>query len=418
MDDAVLARAQARVGTTLQGKYHLDAVLGVGGMACVYAATHRNKKRFAIKLLHPELSVSGDLRARFLREGYAANSVQHDGTVAVLDDDLTEDGGAFLVMELLEGDSVEDLWRRSGRRLPAELVTDVGVQLLDVLSAAHDHGVVHRDIKPANLFLTRDGKLKVLDFGIARVMHAVARFTTQSGATYGTPPFMSPEQAQGCAERVGPASDVWAAGATLYTLLCGQFVHESDNPQMIVLRAATRPARKVADVCAVPQDLAAVVDRALAFDPKDRWPNAAAMRDALRALHLRDVPRTERPVSSEPAALPSFHGRLPAGRRLAVTGAMVLVVTLLAALVASRRTAAHRASGGARAAWVLAGEPASAGPPQPVRIADLPGATAKPPLPPPRVAAPAPSSAPERRGCTPPYTIGPAGSLRWKADCL
>ncbi|MGH7437822.1 MAG: serine/threonine-protein kinase, partial [Polyangiaceae bacterium] len=101
MDDGLRARAETRVGTVLQRKYRLDRVLGVGGMAAVYAATHRNKKRFAIKVLHPELSVREDIRRRFLREGYVANSVGHAGAVAVLDDDVTEDGSAFLVMELL-----------------------------------------------------------------------------------------------------------------------------------------------------------------------------------------------------------------------------------------------------------------------------------------------------------------------------
>src|SRR5580692_7221435 len=100
-------RAQKRIGTVLRGKYRIDRVLGVGGMAVVYAATHRNKKRFALKMLHPELSTREDIRTRFLREGYVANSVEHPGAVAVMDDDVAEDGAAFLVMELLDGVGVE-----------------------------------------------------------------------------------------------------------------------------------------------------------------------------------------------------------------------------------------------------------------------------------------------------------------------
>src|ERR1700730_3193067 len=117
-DNDLLARAQGRVGTVLRGKYRLDSVLGVGGMAVVYAATHRNKKRFAVKMLHPELSLHPQIRIRFLREGYAANSVEHPDAVAVLDDDVDEDGVAFLVMELLDGETVEELCARSGDRLP------------------------------------------------------------------------------------------------------------------------------------------------------------------------------------------------------------------------------------------------------------------------------------------------------------
>src|SRR6516162_9346745 len=121
-EDAELKqRAQSRVGSTLKGKYRLDRVLGVGGMATVYAATHRNGKEFAIKVLHPELSVIGEIRSRFLREGYLANRVKHPGAVAVLDDDVTEDGSAFLVMELLHGDTVERLWERRHQRLPTKL---------------------------------------------------------------------------------------------------------------------------------------------------------------------------------------------------------------------------------------------------------------------------------------------------------
>src|ERR1700728_2809765 len=120
------ARAQGRLGTVLGGKYRLDSVLGVGGMAVVFAATHRNQKRVAIKVLHPELSVHEELRTRFLREGYAANTVDHPGAVAVLDDDTAEDGVAFLVMERLEGDEVDRLWEARGRRIDAEIVLALG----------------------------------------------------------------------------------------------------------------------------------------------------------------------------------------------------------------------------------------------------------------------------------------------------
>jgi serine/threonine protein kinase len=100
-------------GTVLRGKYRIDGVIGTGGMAVVYAATHRNRKRFAVKMLHPELSTRQEVRARFIREGYVANSVEHPGVVSVLDDDVTEDGSAFLVMELLEGATVEGFGPRS-----------------------------------------------------------------------------------------------------------------------------------------------------------------------------------------------------------------------------------------------------------------------------------------------------------------
>src|ERR1700760_1993981 len=112
-DDETVARARARVGTLLKGKYRLDEVLGIGGMATVYRATHRNRAQLAVKVLHPELSVRAEVRARFLREGYASNSVVHPGVVRVVDDDV-EDGAAFLVMDLLEGIDADSLATRSG----------------------------------------------------------------------------------------------------------------------------------------------------------------------------------------------------------------------------------------------------------------------------------------------------------------
>src|SRR5580692_4570418 len=110
--------ARMRLGRVLLDKYRLDELLGVGGMAVVYKATHRNQAEFAIKMLHPELSIRDDVRTRFLREGYAANSVKHPGAVVVVDDDVAEDGAAFLVMELLDGEGVEALWERANHRVP------------------------------------------------------------------------------------------------------------------------------------------------------------------------------------------------------------------------------------------------------------------------------------------------------------
>ena len=199
-------RARARLGSVLRGKYRLDRVLGVGGMASVYEATHlRNANRVAVKVLHRELALDPGLRARFLREGYAANSVEHQGTVRILDDDISEDGAIFLVMELLDGETLEARWERTGRKLGVAEVLDLGCQLLDVLAAAHARGIVHRDLKPENLFLTREGRLKVLDFGVARLREG-SPTRTRTGAVFGTPAFMPPEQALGRANEVDALS--------------------------------------------------------------------------------------------------------------------------------------------------------------------------------------------------------------------
>jgi serine/threonine-protein kinase len=275
--------AQARVGSVLRGKYTIDAVLGVGGMAVVYAATHRNRKRFAVKMLRQDVSKQPSVRERFLREGYVANTVDHPGAVAVLDDDADDDGTAFLVMELLEGRSVDAICDDAGGRLSVDTVASIALQLLDVLVAAHAKGVVHRDIKPANLFVTSDGQLKVLDFGIARIREVAGVIhTTHTGALFGTPAFMAPEQAAGRLREVDEQTDVWAVGATMFTLLTARLVHQADNAHALLVAAATEDAPSLALFSPqVPPEVSAVVDRALSRSKMDRWLSAAAMRDAL-----------------------------------------------------------------------------------------------------------------------------------------
>ena len=255
----------------------------------MFAATHRNQKRVAIKMLHPGISMHREVRARFLREGYAANTVDHPGAVAVLDDDTAEDGAAFLVMERLEGDEVDRICQRRGGRLGVDVVMAIADGLLDVLQAAHAKSIVHRDIKPANLFVTRDGTLKVLDFGIARVRDVASggATATKTGVMLGTPAFMSPEQALSKSSEIDGRSDLWSVGATLFTLLTGSQVHEGETVSAVVVQAATQPARPLAAVLpGVDPRLAAIVDRALAFDKAARWPDAATMRAAVRAAYL------------------------------------------------------------------------------------------------------------------------------------
>jgi hypothetical protein len=284
-DDPQAIRARARLGMVLQEKWKLESVLGVGGMAAVYAATHRNGKRVAVKMLHAELGHDDELKKRFLQEGYAANTIQHDGAVSVLDDDVAPDGSAFIVMELLEGETIEHRWERHARQLPLAEVLAIADQLLDVLAAAHAKNVVHRDIKPENLFVTKAGAIKVLDFGIARVHEAQqARATsTRAGMVMGTPAFMAPEQARARWDEVDGRTDLWAVGATMFTLLSGRYVHQgaSGNEQLIL--SATTHAPPVASVApSVPGPVAAIVDRALAFERERRWPDATTMQEAVR----------------------------------------------------------------------------------------------------------------------------------------
>lgn len=273
--------AEARVGRMVGGRLLLEAVIGVGGTATVYAARHRNGRAFAVKILHPEYAHHPGVRQRFLAEGYAANRVDHPDIVAVLDEGEDETGNVFIVMELLRGKSLLELLLEQGT-LPKEQVIFATLRVLDVLAVAHDRGVLHRDIKPGNLFLTEDGALKVLDFGIARVEGNPGAFATRPGTTLGTPAFMAPELAAGRLEQLDALTDVWAVGATMFQLLTGEPVHPSQTDNELLVLAATRPARSLAKVRPDLEPwLVAVVDRALSFERRNRWPNARAMRAAL-----------------------------------------------------------------------------------------------------------------------------------------
>lgn len=281
-----LKNAQARIGTLLGGKWHLRRVLGSGGMATVFVAVHRNKKRAAIKMLHPELSLNTNIRDRFLREGYVANSIDHPGVVRVDDDDVAEDGAAYIVMELLRGEPLDVRAERLGGILPLDEVTALTDQLLGVLAAAHAAHVVHRDLKPENLFLTTEGQLKVLDFGIARLREVSSPGQrTSVGSFMGTPSFMSPEQALGRWNEVDERSDIWAVGATMYTLLTDCPVHDAEtvNEQLVLAATAAAPSLQLKRPD-LPDSIVLLVDKALAHAPKDRWQSALEMQAALRTV--------------------------------------------------------------------------------------------------------------------------------------
>ncbi|HET9929077.1 MAG TPA: serine/threonine-protein kinase, partial [Polyangiaceae bacterium] len=230
---------------------------------------------------------------RFVREGYVANRVEHDGAVAVLDDDITDDGSAFLVMELLHGVTLERLWEANGEHLPLECVLAIAEQLLDVLAAAHAQSIVHRDLKPANVFVTRHGVVKILDFGIARLRDGDGN-KTETGTTLGTPLFMPPEQAAGRSRDVDARTDLWSVGATMFSLLTGQYVHDGENAAQVLIASATTKARSLATVMpALPPEIIEIVDRALAFHNEDRWESASAMRTAImNAQEILGVPKS------------------------------------------------------------------------------------------------------------------------------
>jgi len=285
------AWARARVGAVLNGKWRLERLLGVGGMGAVYAGLHRNGARAAVKVLHRSLAKHAEVRARFLREGYAANRVAHPNVVKVLDDDVVEggkdDGTAYLVMELLEGESLES-WAGRGLALGERDFLMLADVVLEVLEVAHQGGVVHRDIKPDNLFVTRGGvgreRIKVLDFGLARLLEG--RAMTVHGIALGSPAFMSPEQATG--GEIDGRTDLFALAASGFRLITGRRIHEGSSSIDVVLKMGKLRAPRVRTVAPqVSEALAGVLDRALEFRREERYGSARAMRaDVQRALSL------------------------------------------------------------------------------------------------------------------------------------
>lgn len=299
MDDAELEElARSRVGNKIAGRWRLDELLGVGGTASVYAATHRKGKRVAIKILHPDLSANRSFKDRFLREGYVGNMIEHEGAVTVHDDDEASDGSAFLVMDLLDGENLEVRRERKGGRMPPLEVLSLMDDVLDTLRAAHQKGVVHRDVKPENLFLTSSGTVKLLDFGIAHINVPKDPSATLAGVAMGTPAFMPPEQASARWDDVDEQSDLWSLGATMFTMLTGRYVHEGGTVNESLALAVTQDAPSLASVVSdVPEPIVEIVDRALRRNKAERWASAAEMQMAIRIAFRElqgDVPEGER----------------------------------------------------------------------------------------------------------------------------
>lgn len=288
-----ISQNESRVGELLCGKWRLERSLGRGASSVVYAARHHNGKRVAVKVLSAELARHPMARERFLNEGRAANRVGHSGVAEVYDEGETEDGSLFLVMDYLEGETLQTRLEREGT-LPYREVLVVAQQVLEALACAHEKGVLHRDLKPENVFVTMEGRVKLLDFGIARLVEA--RNLTQTGVPVGTPAFMPPEQAQGAWHLVDERSDLWSLAATLFVLASGHAVRPQMTVAQEVEHAATKPVRSLSSVCDAPQVLVQIVDRALQFERADRFDSATSMLHAVQAA-LRELDASVSDVS-------------------------------------------------------------------------------------------------------------------------
>ncbi len=293
----------------MNAKWTLESLLGVGGMGAVYTAKHRNGSRAAVKLLHAEHARDPQVRERFLREGKIANRVDHPARVPVTDDDISEGGEPFLVMDLLEGETLGQLRARHAGKVPLEQVLHIFDTVLDLLGKCHAVGIVHRDVKPANIFITKAGDIKVLDFGVAR-MHDPGSGVeaTRAGTAIGTPSYMAPEQALGLGSQVDGRSDVWSVGACMYASLTGQRLNVARTEAESFVMAATQAAPSIANLAPdLPVEVVAFVDRALAFERGKRFQDAASMRSEL--LGLLNALRAGQLVGMVPKTAGGVRGR-------------------------------------------------------------------------------------------------------------
>ena len=294
-----------RIGSVLGGKYRPLRRLAVGGMGAVYEAEHVEiGHHVAVKVMKRELADRAEAVARFRREAQIAGNLGHDNICAVLDVGATPDGAPYLVMPLLKGRSLAQVLAESGP-MPEERALDVAAQVLSALAAAHQVGVVHRDLKPDNVFLTqvgeRDDFVKVLDFGISKVLGAQreASALTQTGTLVGTPYYMAPEQARGLKDQ-DVRVDVYAVGVMLYEMLTGHLPFAGDQIGDVIIKIATegfaRPRQLRPDLAPAVE---AFVLRAMERDRERRFSDASSMRDeALRLLTGTAAPVTATPVPS------------------------------------------------------------------------------------------------------------------------
>ena len=294
----ILELAERRVGSEMRrGKYTLDALIGVGSMGAVYRATHRNGSHVAVKVMHSELVGDDGLHARFLREGFIVNQVNHPGLVKVLDDDVDDGGVTFLVMELLLGKTLEDEREALGGKMAPVQLLHIMREVLAVLVAVHAKGILHRDLKPENIFLTDSGGVKLLDLGVARMGMSKQ---TAMGETLGSPAYLSPEQAAGQLDQIDERSEVFSVGAILFALLTGRWVHDGETAAMRVVAAATKPARRIRTVWAdAPVALANLVDVALRFNKSQRWASAEQMLRTLDGVLTMMIPKELQPGASQ-----------------------------------------------------------------------------------------------------------------------
>ncbi len=322
------------IGRTVS-HYRIADRIGGGGMGVIYRARDlRLDRQVALKFIAPELRRDSDARRRFQHEARAASALDHPNICTIHDIEETDDGRAFIVMAAYEGETLRERIQR-GRLPPSEALAIAG-QVAAALGAAHERGIVHRDVKPDNVFITNDGVVKLLDFGLAGTTDGAM---SGAGGLEGTVAYMSPEQAEG--RRASARSDVWALGVVLYEMLAGVRPFRAESPGATIERILTGTPDLDALRVEAPVGVAALVERALSKDPAGRFASGGEFLGALRAFGA--------------AASPAMEGKRAPVRLAQAAGASVIVVGLLLVAVSVRGRSGPGSTGAAPAAVVSGG---------------------------------------------------------------
>lgn len=295
---------QSLIGKTIGGRYQVEALLGQGGMSAVYRAMDPNLRRsVAIKLIHPHLSADPNFVGRFREEAAAVARLRHPNIVQV--HDFNVDGETYyMVMEYLIGETLQARLKRlnaASRQMSFSEAGSICTQICDAAGYAHDHELVHRDIKPANIMLDLHGQAILMDFGIVKIIGG--DYHTSTGATVGTAMYMAPEQIR--SERVDERSDIYSLGVMLYEMISGRPPYQADSAITLMMMVLNDPLPDLRDLRQdVPAELLAVVLKALAKDPSDRFQSMAEMAASLRKIQKNIVGTSPAPnaVDRQPAA--------------------------------------------------------------------------------------------------------------------
>lgn len=279
-------------GEVIDGRYQLTRIVASGGMATIYAALDlRLDRQVAVKVMHPHLAQDEQFVSRFIREAKAAASLSHPNIVAVLDQGWNQGGTpcVFIVMELIEGATLRDYLHEQGA-LPVERALQLITPVASALAAAHRLGIVHRDIKPENILVSKEGRIKIADFGLARGALLGSTMTAESSVILGSVSYLSPEQVQ---RGVSDArSDVYSLGIVLFELLTGQKPYQGEDPVQIAIRHVNDrvPAPSTLNPNISPE-VDELVLKATNIDPDKRPKDAGELHELLRALSEKLDPK-------------------------------------------------------------------------------------------------------------------------------